>query len=122
MKIVFAVDDKNINLFNAKQALTGHYRVFTMPSAEKMFTLLEKITPDLILLDIKMPEMDGFTAIEKLKENEVTAKIPVMFLTASIEESVKTRGFELGAVDFITKPFTTSDLLDRITVYLNKKT
>jgi putative two-component system response regulator len=119
VKTIFVVDDNSVNLLKAKQALTGHYRALTMPSAEQMFTVLEKVTPDLILLDIKMPGMDGFTALEKLKSDENTAKIPVIFLTASTDEALKTKGLELGAMDFITKPFSESDLLDRIAAHLN---
>ena len=119
MKTIFAFDDSDMNLTKAKQALTGHYRVLTMPSAERMFALLEKITPNLILLDIEMPGMDGFTALKKLMEEEKTAKIPVMFLTASTDEEVEARGFELGAVDFVSKPFSTSVLLNRIATHLH---
>ena len=118
MKTIFAVDDSDVNLTKAKQSLTEHYRVLTMSSAEKMFTLLEKITPDLILLDIEMPEMDGFTALQKLMDDEHTANIPVMFLTASTDDEVEARGFELGAVDFVVKPFSKSVLLNRIATHL----
>ena len=119
MKTIFAVDDNSVNLKKAKQALAGHFNVLTMSSAAKMFELLERTTPDLILLDIKMPDMDGFTAMEKLMGNESTAKIPVMFLTASTDEAVESHGFELGAVDFVIKPFSPSVLLNRVTTHLN---
>jgi putative two-component system response regulator len=119
MKTIFVVDDSDVNLIKEKQALEERYRVFTMPSAAKMFFLLEKITPDLILLDIEMPEMDGFTAMEILKQNENTAKIPVIFLTATVDENIEARGFQLGAVDFITKPFSKLALINRIENHLN---
>jgi putative two-component system response regulator len=114
LKTIFVVDDNSVNLLKAQEALAGHYRVLTIPSAEKMFLVLEKVTPDLMLLDIKMPGMDGFTALENLMKNEGTAKIPVIFLTASTDEALKVQGMESGAVDFITKPFSESDLLNRI--------
>jgi len=66
MKTIFAVDDSDTNLSVVKKALEKHYRIFTMPSAVKMFALLKKITPDLILLDIEMPEMDGSEALKKI--------------------------------------------------------
>ncbi|MDR3000249.1 MAG: response regulator [Fibromonadaceae bacterium] len=119
MKIIFVVDDSAVNLTKAKQALEGRYRVLTLLSAEKMFTLIEKITPDLILLDVEMPEMDGFTALQKLKEDSRTKHIPVIFLTAFSDESRETRGFELKAVDFIAKPFSTPVLLNRISHHLH---
>ena len=119
MKTIFVVDDSDVNLRNAAKALEGNYRVLTMSSAAKMFSLIEKITPDLILLDIKMPEMDGFAALEKLMADERAAKIPVMFLTASTDEAVEAHGFELGAVDYVTKPFSTTVLRNRVATHLH---
>jgi len=119
MKIIFIVDDSAVNLTKAKQALEGSYRVLTLLSAAKMFTLIEKVTPDLILMDIEMPEMDGFTALQKLRENKNTEHIPVMFLTAFGDEAREVRSLELGAVDFVTKPFSTSVLLNRISRHLH---
>ena len=119
MKTIFVVDDSDVNLTQAKRVLEGRYRVLTIPSAERMFALLTKIMPDLILLDIDMPEMNGFTALSKLKESEHTAKIPVMFLTASTDDDIEAQGFKLGAVDYVTKPFSPSVLMNRIETHLN---
>ena len=102
----------------AKLALEDCYRVLTMPSATKMFKLLEKVVPSLILLDIEMPEMDGFAALEKLMQNKQTAKIPVIFLTAHTDAAIETRGFEMGVIDFIAKPFSEPVLLNRIACHL----
>jgi putative two-component system response regulator len=119
MKTIFVVDDNDVNLVQAKRALEGHYRVRTMPSAERMFAIIGKVIPDLILLDIQMPEMDGFEAINILKTNSQTSLIPVMFLTASTDDDVEARGLEYGAVDFVTKPFSPAVLLNRIAHHLN---
>jgi len=119
MKTIFVVDDSDTNLSMAESALEDNYRVMTMPSASKMFELLDKILPDLILLDIEMPEMNGFTAMEKLKSVELWSDIPVIFLTAHTDAAVEVRGFELGAVDFIIKPFSTPVLLNRIKTHLD---
>ena len=119
MQTIFVVDDQDLNLINAKRALDGHYRVRTMASAEKMLALLDKVTPDLILLDIEMPDMNGFDAVSRLKEREQTANIPVMFLTASLDDEIEAKGLELGAVDFVTKPFSTPVLLNRIAHHLH---
>jgi putative two-component system response regulator len=119
MKIIFVVDDSAVNLTKVKQALEGSYRVLTLLSAAKMFTLIEKVTPDLILLDIEMPEMDGFITLQKLKDNKNTENIPVIFLTAFGDEAREARGLELGAVDFLAKPFSTPVLLNRISRHLH---
>ena len=118
-KTIFVVDDNDINLTIAKETLKEHYRVMTLPSAARMFALLEKITPDLILLDIEMPEMDGFEALHRLKNNALWMDIPVIFLTGMTDVTVEVRGFQLGVVDFITKPFSPPVLQNRIKHHLD---
>jgi len=118
-KTIFVVDDSDTNLSVAKEALKEQYRVLTLPSAVKMFALLEKIIPDLILLDIEMPEIDGFMSLQKLKENASWAEIPVIFLTSMTDADIEVRGFQLGVVDFITKPFSAPVLRNRIKTHLN---
>jgi len=119
MKTIFIVDDSDTNLSMAEAALEEYYRVMTMPSAEKMFDLLEKITPDLILLDIEMPQMDGFEALKRLKSEDRWCNIPVMFLTGRTDADVEVHGFEMGTVDFVTKPFSAPVLLNRIKTHLD---
>ena len=119
LKTIFVVDDNDTNLTTAKNALKNQYRVMTLPSAAKMFALLEKITPDLILLDIEMLEMDGFEALHILKSSEAQADIPVIFLTSMTDAAIEVRGFQLGVVDFITKPFSEPVLFNRISTHLN---
>ena len=117
-KTIFVVDDNDTNLSMAKDVLKEQYRIMTLPSAAKMFALLEKVTPDMILLDIEMPEMDGFEALRRLKTNNLHAHIPVIFLTGMTDAAVEVRGFQLGVVDFITKPFSAPVLLNRIKTHL----
>jgi putative two-component system response regulator len=119
MKTIFVVDDSDTNLSMAEAALEEQYRVMTIPSAVKMFSLLEKITPDLVLLDIEMPEMNGFEALHRLKTNSSWSNIPVIFLTGRTDTAVEVQGFEIGAVDFVTKPFSAPVLLNRIKTHLN---
>ena len=118
-KTIFIVDDNAVNLSVAKDALKEQYRVRTLPSAAKMFEIMEKVTPDLILLDIKMPDMDGFEALAVLKGNKSTAEIPVIFLTSLTDANVEARGFQMGVVDFIHKPFSAPVLQNRIKTHLD---
>jgi putative two-component system response regulator len=119
LKTIFVVDDTDTTLTIVERALENHYHVVTMASALKMFDLLEKVKPDLILLDIEMPEMDGFSALKLLKANSSYASIPVMFLTGYTDTAIEVSGFEIGAVDFVTKPFSASVLLNRIRTHLD---
>ena len=114
MKVVFIVDDNDANLLLAKNALDSIYETYALPSAARMFKIIEKITPDLILLDVDMPEMDGFEALETLKKNENYKTIPVIFLTGKEDEESEKRGLEMGALDFIPKPFTAESLIERV--------
>jgi len=118
-KTVFVVDDNDINLAMAREALKEQYKVITIPSAAKLFSLIEKLTPDMILLDIEMPEVDGFEALSKLKSIGKYASIPVIFLTAMTDEQVEVRGFQMGAIDFIPKPFSAPVLLNRVKTHLD---
>jgi len=119
MKTIFIVDDNDTNKVAAKDALDNNYVTFALSSAERMFKLMERITPDLILLDIDMPEMDGFEAMKVLASDPNFKNIPVMFLTAKQDTESEIRGFELGAIDFINKPFSPPVLLKRIEVQLH---
>jgi len=118
LSTIFVVDDSDTNLAMAEEALEDDYNVMTVPSAAKMFALLEKIRPDLILLDIEMPEMNGFEALEKLKGGSSWADIPVIFLTGTINASIEEQSLKLGAVGIVAKPFTADSLLDRIKSYI----
>ena len=121
MKTIFVVDDTNINLLNAEKALSEKYNVITMSSAAVMFEVLADIRPDLILLDILMPVMDGFGALEKLKSDPKYADIPVIFLTGKNDGIIEAKGFKMGAIDLISKPFSKPVLLNRLEKHLNIK-
>ena len=118
MKIIFVVDDSPTNLVTAKNVLADKYKTFTLPSAARMFQLLQKITPELILLDVEMPEMNGFEALARLKSDVKYKSIPVMFLTAKNDVDSEIRGFEMGAIDFIIKPFSPPVLIRRIETHI----
>jgi len=116
--LIILVDDNPANLKIGKNVLSGKYTVITSPSAEKMFSLLEDNNPAMILLDIEMPEMNGYEAIRVLKSKPATKNIPVIFLTAKTESDDELEGLSLGAIDYITKPFQPPLLLKRIEVHL----
>ncbi|MCL2500568.1 MAG: response regulator [Defluviitaleaceae bacterium] len=118
MKTIFVVDDNSANLMMAEEVLSDQYEVITISSAVTMFELLEDVIPDLILLDIMMPDIDGFEALKKLKANSKYVDIPVMFLTGKSDGATEARGFELGVMDFITKPFFGAVLINRIKKHL----
>jgi putative two-component system response regulator len=117
-KFIILVDDNPTNLRIGKSVLATQYRVATSPSAEKMFDILKNNNPAIILLDIDMPEMNGYEAIKILKSKPETKNIPVIFLTAKTDSDDELEGLSLGAIDYITKPFQPSLLLKRIEVHL----
>ncbi|MCL2634331.1 MAG: response regulator [Oscillospiraceae bacterium] len=117
-RTIFLVDDNVTNLNIGKDILSKEYNVITIPTADKMFKMLNQIRPDLILLDIEMPEMNGYEAIKILKEDKKTVDIPIIFLTVRGDSSSELAGLSLGAVDYISKPFAPQLLLKRIEVHM----
>jgi len=117
-KLIILVDDNLVNLKNGINILEERYAVATAPSAKKLFALLENCSPDLILLDVEMPEMSGYEAIIILKDKPETRNIPVIFLTGKTESDDELEGLSLGAIDYIAKPFNPILLLKRIEVHL----
>ncbi|MDR2784535.1 MAG: response regulator [Treponema sp.] len=115
---IFLVDDNMTNLTAGKTMLKNYYDIFSIPSGGKLFEILEKVTPDLILLDIEMPGMSGYEAIKKLKAEKRTYDIPVIFLTARNDSGSELEGLSLGAIDYIFKPFSPPLLLKRIENHL----
>ncbi len=108
------VDDDTANLMLAQKLLGKEYRIAAANSGAAAFKYLENNRPDLILLDINMPEMDGFQVMERLKAEERFASVPVIFLTADKDADTETRCFEVGAIDFVGKPFIPDVLRSRV--------
>ncbi|MCL2721197.1 MAG: response regulator [Treponema sp.] len=117
-ELIIMVDDNPANLRIGKNILSEKYSVATAPSAEKLFSLLEDNTPALILLDIDMPEINGYETIKILKSRQETADIPVIFLTAYTEITSELTAFSLGARDYLSKPIHPPLLLKRIELQL----
>jgi len=119
---ILVVDDTPDNLKLMSGLLKEYYKVKIANSGKNALEIAQsEIPPDLILLDIMMPEMDGYTVCFHLKANPNTAHIPVIFLTAKTEVTDETKGFELGAVDYITKPISPPIVLSRVKTHLAMK-
>ena len=111
---VLVVDDTPDNLALMSTLLKGHYKVRVANTGEEALRMAVAHPPDLILLDVMMPGMDGREVCQRLKENPGTASVPVIFLTSNDQEADEELGLNLGAVDYITKPFSTPITLARI--------
>lgn len=116
---VLIVDDtlKNIQVLGAMLRQEG-YQIYVARNGAQAIASAQKVQPDLILLDVMMPEMDGFEACRRLKADTQTAEIPIIFLTAKVEKEDVVHGLQLGAVDYVTKPFNASELLTRVDTHL----
>lgn len=113
-KTILVVDDDRLNLMMAQKLLAEDYHVAAVNSGELALHFLEKKQPDLILLDIQMPLMDGFEVMRRLQEHEQWRKISVIFLTADRSEETEETCFKMGAVDYIGKPFVPAIMMQRI--------
>jgi len=119
---ILIVDDLPQNLKLLAELMKGsNYYVRPVTSGKLALLAAQAIPPDLILLDINMPVMDGFETCEKLKSIEKTKHIPIIFLSANTEPDAIIKGFELGAVDYITKPFNATEVLIRVKTHLDLK-
>ena len=114
MEHILVVDDNKTNLASARMVLNDMYKVTAVTMGVQALKFLEKNTCDLILLDINMPEMDGFEVLEQIKANPEWMEIPVIFLTADNDAETESRCLEAGALDFIAKPFVPAVMLSRI--------
>jgi len=119
-KLILLVDDAPANLQVAREILKDCYKIRIATSGAKALELVKaQPVPDLILLDVMMPEMDGYEVCNRLKADPETREIPVIFLTAATEVKDETQGFEVGAVDYIHKPFSPPVVLARVQTHLN---
>ena len=129
-KFILIVDDSSTNLSVLSQALkTAGYKVRVAVDGLSAIEMLEKCAidptknplPELILLDVQMPGIDGFETCRQLKANQVTAVIPVIFMTALADAESKIKGLSLGAVDYITKPFEQDEVIARVNIHWRLK-
>ncbi|BHH83439.1 SpoIIE family protein phosphatase [Desulforhopalus sp. 52FAK] len=119
---ILIVDDERLNINVLHDLLKPYYKTMAAISGKQALKAAESAAPpDLILLDIMMPEMDGYEVCQRLKENKNTCDIPVMFVTAMGESTDETRGFEVGAADYLTKPISAPKVLARVKTQLELK-
>ncbi|MBW2204484.1 MAG: response regulator, partial [Deltaproteobacteria bacterium] len=116
---ILVVDDTEANVDILVDALGESYDVSVAMDGREAVETVEEEAPDLILLDIMMPEMDGYEVCQRLKADERYASIPIIFLTALTEIENKTKGFQMGAVDYITKPFEITEVQARVKTHLS---
>ncbi len=117
---VLVVDDISLNLSKVEQVLRGKYRVITANSGKRALGYLAKQKTDLILLDIRMENMDGIQTLKEIRTMKHCADIPVIMLTAKRDKETVLESAALGIVDYIVKPFDPNELLNRIDIALKK--
>ena len=121
-KKILLVDDDIVSLTVAEAMLTDTYDVTTAKSGkDALFLMLHDYKPDLILLDLIMPEMDGWEAYHKIKGIGILNSIPIAFLTSVTDEDKIKLSQQIGAADYITKPYDRGNILNRIEIILNSK-
>ncbi len=120
MKTILLVDDDKLNLNLALRILSKEYKVMPAPSGKVALDIVSKKEMDLILLDVLMPEMDGFETLKEMKNIKGDALAPVVFLTADETEETKQKGIELGAKGFLKKPLETAKLLQAVSDALSE--
>ncbi|MDD3957924.1 MAG: response regulator transcription factor [Candidatus Izemoplasmatales bacterium] len=121
--IVFSVEDEhNIQNVIKIALMNSGYDVICFDDAKHFFLAMENDTPDLVLLDIMLPDMDGYAIIQKMKENPLTKNIPIIIISAKDAEIDKVVGLDLGADDYVVKPFGVLELISRVKALLRRKT
>ncbi len=116
---ILIVDDNKVNVDVLAMLLASDYKIKVALDGKRALQIAHKAPPpDMVLLDVMMPEMDGYEVCQKLKENPLTANIPVIFVTAKDAEADERYGFSLGAVDYITKPISPSIVFARVRTHL----
>lgn len=113
-KKILAVDDNAVNLAAIEQTLQDEYEIIPMVAGKRAIKYLGVEKVDLILLDVQMPDMDGIRTLEEIRKLDNGWTVPVIFLTATSDSDVSAAGARLGIMDYITKPFDSTDLKKRI--------
>lgn len=121
MALIYVVeDDKNIQEIEKIALKNSGYQVEVFDCVEDFLKMLERQMPDLLLLDIMLPDMDGLVLLEKLRNESVTRKMPIIMVTAKTTEIDKVKGLDMGADDYLTKPFGIMELISRVKALLRR--
>jgi PleD family two-component response regulator len=115
---ILIVDDEKINIDILMHALKDEYRIVVAKNGEQALEKIKTVKFDLILLDIVMPGMSGYNVCKKIKENDISADIPVIFITSLSDELNESEGLEIGAIDYISKPFSLAIVKARVKNHL----
>jgi DNA-binding response OmpR family regulator len=118
--VLVADDDPDILSLVTLRLERDGYEVIGAPDGERAVEEALERTPDLALIDVSMPKLDGYEVTERLRQHEPTSAIPIILLTARVQDSDVARGIEAGADDYVTKPFSTADLRTRIQAALGR--
>jgi PleD family two-component response regulator len=118
-KTIILVDDIDFHLMSVKDRLKNHYKVYPAKSVEILFEILTRVIPDLIIMDLNMPDVDGYEAVKQLKSDKLYAGIPVIVLSSSKDRERVIKAKNLGAVDYVSKPFSDADLIESIEYQLD---
>jgi len=117
---IIIVDDVNYVLATIKARLQQHYEIYPAQNAETMYEILDKVDPEMIIMDVQMPEYNGFELIQELKADKRYEHIPIMFLSGNKTDRKSVyKGMSLGAVDFLTKPISNDKLIESIESHLD---
>lgn len=122
MNKVLIVDDEDINIDLLRSTLKNDYEIYVAKDGYTCIDLMKKIKPNIVLLDIVMPDKDGFSTMQTIKKNIDIANIPIIFITALKDTSNITKAFEMGAEDYITKPFNPLEVKSRVKTHIEKTT
>ena len=114
---ILVVDDNEICLDIFREALSDSYKVYTAKSGEEALILLPSISPDLVILDINMPGIDGYFTCQKIRSKSLHDNIKIVMVTAKAQWEDQRRGMEVGADEYLTKPFETDQLLKIVRYY-----
>lgn len=116
--VVMIIDDMPAIIEHARQILKECYKLVPCTSGKQALEIINKVNPDIVLVDINMPDMDGYAVMEKIRQNPKFTDIPVIMITSELTNETETKGFELGVDDFITKPFSPAAMIRRISTQI----